>query len=141
MPAIDTTTGIPVSHLLDVATHAAVLAKVAKTEASNAYSRAEEDAIEALLAFGIASVTLEDGTKVTLKGGLEGEVTRKVDAEVLRERLAGSVYDAVTTRSVDLKAFDAAVTSGLIPAHVAEEATAYAPKKPTLAIRGAVTPV
>ena len=113
---------------------AAVLAKLAKTEAAKSFTNAEADAIDSLLAVGIESLVLADGTKVTLKGGLAGDSGRTIDLEVLGERVSAAVLKRVTKRSIDLVAFDAAVTLGRISAEVAEEVTSESPKKRSLVI-------
>lgn len=118
---------------------AAVLAKVAKKTASDAFTRAEADAIATLIGAGIDTVTLVDGTKVTLKGGTTGETSRSIDAEVLADRLTASVLDKVTKRVVDLPAFDAAVKSGLIDSKVVSAVTVNAPRKASLVITTPVT--
>jgi hypothetical protein len=121
-----------------LAAQVAANAKAALNAAKAAYDEAEAAAVLALLDAGIETVTLPDGTKVTLKGGLDGEQTRTIDLTVLQDALSGSVYETVTKEAIDLRAFDAAVTAGLIPAQVAADATAYKPKKATLAVTAAV---
>ena len=113
-------------------------AKAALNAAKQAYEQAEAECVLALLDAGVETVALPDGTKVTLKGGLDGETTRTIDLGVLHDALSGSVYETVTKEAIDLKAFDAAVTAGLIPAQVAADATTTKPKKATLAITAAV---
>lgn len=123
---------------LATAAEAAANAKAALNAAKAAYEQAENLAIDALLTAGLPSVELNDGTKVTLKGGLEGETTRTVDVTILHDALSGAVFAQVTKETVDLKAFDAAVTAGLVPAQVAADATTVKPKKATLLITAAV---
>ena len=121
-----------------LAAELAANAKAALNAAKKAFDEAEAACVLALLDAGIESVVLPDGTKVTLKGGLDGETTRTVDPAVLHDALSGAVYAQVAKETVDLRAFDAAVTAGLIPAQVAADATTNKPKKATLAITAAV---
>ena len=113
---------------------AAVLAKLAKTEAAKSFTSAEGDAIDSLIAVGIDSLVLADGTKVTLKGGLDGETSRTIDLALLAENVSAAVLKQVTKRSIDLVCFDAAVALGKISAHVASEVTSESPKKRSLVI-------
>ena len=94
----------------------AVLAKAAKKDADEVYKKAQADIIDGLLAAGVSTITTQDGTVVTLKGGIDGEVRRTVNIDALAERVPAATLDRVTVRSVDLSAFDAAVEVGLIDA-------------------------
>ena len=128
------TTDIVTQVLLTTAAEAAVLAKSAKKNAADLFTKAQADAIAVLVNSGVEAVTLADGTKVTLKGGLAGETRRKVSAEALADRIPATVLDKVTKRTVDLAAFDAAVTSGLISAEVVSEVVTDEPVAPSLTI-------
>lgn len=126
--------------LLAVAAQAAVLAKQAKAAATDLYSNAEADAIKALTAAGVATIQLVDGTKVTIKGGLDGEYQRNIDVDALADTIPATVLDKVTKRTVDLAAFDAAVTTGLITDEVATKVTTTTRKKASLRITAPVVP-
>lgn len=112
----------------------AVLATAAKKDAAAACDRATQEVIDGLLAAGIESITTQDGTVVTLKGGLDGEVRRTVSVDALAERVPAATLDRVTKRSVDLSAFDAAVEVGLIDAATAAAVTSDTPVKRSLKI-------
>lgn len=120
--------------VLNLAAEAAVAAKQAKQTAAERFADAESILINSLLAAGVTSLTLADGTKVTLKGGLDGEETRSIDVGLLAERIPAATLAKVTKPVIDLKAFDAAVTNGLITPEVANEVTGTAPKKRSLTI-------
>lgn len=126
--------------LLTVAAQAAVLAKQAKKAAGDLYTKAEADAIATLTAAGITSIQLADGTKVTIKGGLDGEYQRNIDVDALADTIPATVLDKVTKRTVDLASFDAAVTTGLISTDVAAKVTTTARKKASLVITAPVVP-
>lgn len=128
------TTDIVAQALVTTVAEAAVYAKAAKKNAADLFTKAETDAIAVLLNAGIESVTLADGTKVTLKGGLAGEETRTVSATDLADLVPATVLDKVTKRTVDLTAFDAAVTAGLIAPEVVAKVTTTADKKRSLVI-------
>lgn len=125
--------------LLAAAATAAVFAKANKIDAGKQFTRAEADAIAVLVASGVESITLADGTKVTLKGGLEGEVTRTIDGEALAEVVSAATLERVTKRVIDLSAFDAAVEVGLIDPATVAAVTKTAPKKQSLVITAPVT--
>lgn len=91
-----------------------VLAKRAAQDAEAVYKRAQQQIIDGLLSAAQESVVTPDGTVVTLKGGLDGEVRRSVSLEGLADRVTATTLDRVTKRSVDLSAFDSAVEVGLI---------------------------
>lgn len=120
--------------VLNLAAEAAVAAKAAKANAAEAFARAEGILIDSLLAAGVTSLTLADGTKVTLKGGLDGEETRSINVGLLAEQVPAATLAKVTKPVVDLKAFDAAVTNGLITPEVAAAVTKTAEKKRSLTI-------
>jgi hypothetical protein len=120
--------------LLATAAEAAVLAKNAKKAATDLFANAENDLITLLLAAGVETVTLADGTKVTLKGGLEGEEGRSIDVDLLAERVPAATLAKVTKPVIDLKAFDAAVEVGLIDTAVVDEVTTSALKKRSVVI-------
>lgn len=131
---IPQTTDLVAQALVVTVAEAAVYAKANKRHATELFAKAETDAISVLLGAGIESVTLADGTKVTLKGGLAGEETRTIAAADLADLVPATVLDKVTKRTVDLAAFDAAVTAGLIAPEVAAKVTATADKKRSLVI-------
>jgi hypothetical protein len=112
----------------------AVLAKAAKEDATKACDAATLDVINGLLDAGIESITTQDGTVVTLKGGLDGEVRRTVNVDSLAERVPAATLDRVTKRSVDLSAFDAAVEVGLIDAATVAAVTSETPVKRSIKI-------
>jgi len=132
-------TPITSTTLIQTAAEAAVLAKAAKKSSADLFTKAQADAIAVLTAAGVESVTLADGTKVSLKGGLDGETRRKVSATALAERIPATVLDKVTTRTVDLAAFDAAVKAGIISPEAAAAATTNDDVKPSLVITVPVT--
>jgi hypothetical protein len=140
MATNDTTDTIVGDILLAVAAQAAVLAKQAKKSATDLYANAEADAIKALTAAGVATIQLADGTKVTLKGGLDGEYQRNIDVDALADTIPATVLDKVTKRTVDLAAFDAAVTTGLITDEVATKVTTTTRKKTALVITTPLVP-
>lgn len=140
MNQTDATDTIVGDILLAVAAQAAVLAKQAKAAATDLYSNAEADAIKALTAAGVATIQLVDGTKVTIKGGLDGEYQRNIDVDALADTIPATVLDKVTKRTVDLAAFDAAVTTGLITDEVATKVTTTTRKKASLRITAPVVP-
>jgi hypothetical protein len=120
--------------LVVLAAQYAVLAKRAKQDATDTYKNAESEAVGRFIDAALTTVTLPDGTKVTLKGGLEGESTRSIDAEALAALIPATVLDKVTKRSIDLAAFDAAVTCGLIDPAVVEQVTTTSDRKRSLVI-------
>lgn len=129
-PTITTTTTAPSEELIRFMAQAAVLAKIAKREAGEAFDRTEAEAIEAMIASGILSVTLPDGTQVTV-------VTPErlsVDVEVLEQNLPMTVLAKVTKRSVDLTKYKAAVEAGLISPEIAAKAGTLSPADPSLRI-------
>jgi hypothetical protein len=140
MATNDTTDTIVGDILLAVAAQAAVLAKQAKKSATDLYANAEADAIKALTAAGVATIQLADGTKVTIKGGLDGEYTRKVDVDALADIIPATVLDKVTKRVIDLTALDAAVTAGLISNDTVIKVTEYARNKASLRITTPLVP-
>jgi hypothetical protein len=140
MATNDTSDTIVGDILLAVAAQAAVLAKQAKKSATDLYANAEADAIKALTAAGVATIQLADGTKVTLKGGLDGEYQRNIDVDALADTIPATVLDKVTKRTVDLAAFDAAVTTGLITDEVATKVTTTTRKKTALVITTPLVP-
>lgn len=124
--------------LLAEAAAAAVFAKANKVDATKQFSAAEAAAIDALIVAGVESFTMADGTKVTLKGGFDGEVGRSIDADALAERVTAITLDRVTKRVIDLAAFDAAVEVGLIDADTVEAVVTETPKKRSLVITAPV---
>lgn len=128
-----TTENLTGQALVIVLADAAFRAKVVKEEAGDAYGQAEANAIDAMLDTEITSITLTDGTKVTLRGGLEGESTRSVDYEALAAVIDADTLERVlATPKVDLKRFDAAVEVGLISPEVVAEVVTVIPRKGTL---------
>lgn len=112
---------------------AAYDAKVVKEEAKDAFDAAEADTVDAMCDTAITSVVLRDGTKVTLRGGLEGESTRSVDYEALAAAVdADTLARVLADPKVDLKRFDAAVEVGLISPEVVSAVVALNPRKGTL---------
>lgn len=111
---------------------AAVLAKVAKKAAADAYGRAEADAISAMTADGVTTVELPDDTLVTV---VRPERVA-VDVEALAEVLPAAVLERVTTvvRVVDAEALAEAVKVGLVAPSAVEAATRRGEAKPTLRI-------
>lgn len=120
--------------LVALAAQYVVLAKRAKQDATDLYKNAEAEAVDRFIDARATSITLPDGTKVTLKGGLEGEVTRSIDAEALAALVPAAVLDKVTKRAVDTTAFDAAVACGLIDPAVVAQVTTTTDKKRSLVI-------
>jgi len=112
------------TELAKYAAQALVLARIAEKEAKAAAKRAQDDAIEAFKAAGIAKVELADETLVTL---VESDGRLSVDADVLAELVPAKVYDDLTKRSVDLDAFKGAVESGYISQEVADKASSLVP--------------
>lgn len=131
---METTTSSTNMTLLTTAAEAAVLAKNAKMSAADLFANAEHDLITLLLGAGVETVTLRDGTKVTLKGGLDGEETRSINVGLLAERVPAATLAKVTKPVIDLKAFDAAVEVGLIDPTVVGEVTKTAEKKRSVVI-------
>jgi hypothetical protein len=125
------TTTTPVT-LTTYLAQAAVLAKVAKKAAADAYGRAEADAIAAMTVDGITSVELPDDTLVTV---VRPERVA-VDVEALAAVLPASVLERVTTvvRVVDAEALAEAVKVGLVAPSAVEAATTRGEAKPTLRI-------
>lgn len=111
---------------------AAVLAKVAKKAAGDAYAEAEADAIAAMTADGVTTVELPDDTLVTV---VRPE-RMSVDVDALAEVLPAAVLDKVTTtvRVIDPEALAAAVKVGTVAPSVVEAATKRSDAKPTLRI-------
>ena len=132
MSTIHDTTVVP--DLLVVLAQHAVLAKRAKQDADATYKAAVAQIIDGFLAAGITTVTLPDGTKVTLKGGLEGEQQRSFDADALASIVPATVLDKVTDRTVNTKRFDAAVACGLIAESDAERVTEVTDKARSITI-------
>lgn len=132
---MDTTTIIPTTtapseELVRFIAQAAVLAKVAKREAGEAFDRAQADALEAFAASGLVTVELPDGTLVTVVS----PERLTVDVEALAESVPATVYAKVTKTSVDLAKFKAAVEAGLIPSDIADKVSTLAPSEPSLRI-------
>ena len=128
------TTSTNTTQSIDLAKYtaqAAVLAKIAEKEAKEASKRAQEDAIEALVASGIDSVELADGTVVTI---VRSEGRLVVDVEALAETVPAKILDDVTKRSIDLDAFKGAVASNHISQEVADKVTTLAPVANSLRI-------
>ena len=86
---------------------AAVLAKVAKKAAADAYGRAEADAIAAMTVDGITTIELPDDTLVTV---VRAERV-SVDVEALAATLPAAVLDNLTT-TVRVADVDAATKIG-----------------------------
>lgn len=112
----------------------AVQAKIAKVDAGKVYTQAEVDAIVAMTEARMETVTLPDGTKVTIKGGFEGEVTRAIDVDALAEKVPAATLAKVTRQVIDLSKFDAAVEIGLIDPATAAAVTTETERKPALVI-------
>jgi len=111
---------------------AAVKAREAKKAAEAAYAEAEADALAAMVAAGMTTLTLPDGTKVTAEG--LDEVRRTIDIAALADLVTATTFDAVTERKVSLKAFDAARTLGDITIDVEAKVTTVKPVKPSLRV-------
>ena len=129
-----TTTNTTTTQSLDLAKYtaqAAVLAKIAEKEAKEASKRAQEDAIEALVASGVDSVELADGTVVTI---VRSEGRLVVDIEALAEIVPAKVLDNLTKRSIDLDAFKGAMESSYISKDIADKVTTLAPVSDSLRI-------
>lgn len=127
----DTTNTNQTIDLAKYAAQAAVLAKIAKKEADEAFKRAQEEAIAALTASGQDSVELPDGTVVTV---VRSEGRLVVDVEALADEVSAKVLDAVTKRSVDLDAFKGAVECGTIGKEVADKVTSLSPVADSLRV-------
>jgi hypothetical protein len=117
--------------LAKYAAQAAVLAKIAEKEAKEANKRAQEDAINAMIASGLDSVELADGTTVTI---VHSDGRLVVDVEALAEIVPAKVLDNVTKRSVDLEAFKGAVASNQISKDDADKVTSLSPVADSLRI-------
>ena len=111
---------------------AAVLAKVAKKAAADAYGRAEADAIAAMTVDGITTIELPDDTLVTV---VRAERV-SVDVEALAATLPAAVLDKITTtvRVVDKDALAEAVKQGLVSPADVDAATKIGEAAPTLRI-------
>lgn len=117
--------------LAKYAAQAAVLAKIAKKEADEAFKRAQEEAIEALTESGQDSVELPDGTVVTV---VRSDGRLVVDVEALADEVSAKVLDNVTKRSVDLEAFKGAVSCGTISKEVSDKVTSLSPVADSLKV-------
>ncbi len=117
--------------LAKYAAQAAVLAKIAKKEADEAFKRAQEEAINALAESGQDSVELPDGTVVTI---VRSDGRLVVNVEALADEVSAKVLDNVTKRSVDLDAFKGAVECGTISKEVADKVTSLSPVADSLRI-------
>ena len=133
-PMTPTPTATATAVEVNVAAAVAVQAKIAKADATKVYGEAEAQAIAAMLTAEMETVTLPDGTKVTLKGGLEGEEARAIDFDALAERVPAATLDRVTRAVIDLAKFDAAVEIGLIDAATVAAVTTTTDKKRALVI-------
>ena len=118
--------------LIQFVAQAAVLAKEAKKAATEAFARAEGDAIDTMVANDTLTVMLPDDTRVTVEG--LNEVRRSIDVEALEALIPATVLRKVTKVAIDLTAFDAAVKAGLIDAATVEAVTGEKPVKPSLRI-------
>ena len=118
--------------LIQFVAQSAVLAKAAKKAATEAFARAEADAIDTMVANEMLTVMLPDDTRVTVEG--LGETRRAIDIEALEALIPATVLRKVTKVAIDLEAFDAAVTAGLIDAATAEAVTGRKPVKPSLRV-------
>lgn len=127
----ETTTTNQSLDLAKYAAQAAVLAKIAKKEADEAFKRAQEEAIAALTESGQDSVELPDGTVVTV---VRSDGRLVVDVEALADEVSAKVLDKVTKRSVDLDAFKGAVECELIGKDIAEKVTSLSPVSDSLRI-------
>ena len=93
--------------------------------------QAEAEAIDRFVTADLTTVTLPDGTTVTV---IAPSVTRSIDADALAALIPATVLDKVTKRTIDLGAFDAAVSCGLIDPAVVAQVTAKTEKKRSLRI-------
>ena len=118
--------------LIQFMAQSAVLAKAAKKSATEAFARAEADAINTMVSHDVLTVMLPDDTRVTVEG--LNETRRAIDIEVLEGLIPATVLRKVTKVAIDLEAFDAAVTAGLIDAKTAEAVTGRKPVKPSLRV-------
>lgn len=128
------TTSTNTNQSIDLAKYtaqAAVLAKIAEKEAKEASKRAQQDAIDALVASGLDSVELADGTVVTI---VRSEGRLVVDVEALAEIVPAKVLDNLTKRSIDLEAFKGAMESAYISKDIADQVTTLAPVADSLRI-------
>lgn len=105
-------------------------ARVAADEAAAALKAAAAEMMAVLEDTDGEFVETTDGTRVMLVRS----TVRTIDADVLAEFLPVATLDRVTERSVVLKAFDAAVTLGDVPANVAEKATTVKDRAPALKV-------
>lgn len=117
--------------LAKYAAQAAVLAKIAEKEAKEANKRAQEDAIAAMIASGVESIELADGTVVTV---VHSDGRLVVDVEALAENVPAKVLDNLTKRSIDLEAFKGAVESSYISKDIADKVSSLAPVADSLRI-------
>lgn len=118
--------------LIQFVAQSAVLAKAAKKAATEAFARAEADAIDTMVANEMLTVMLPDDTRVTVEG--LNETRRAIDIEALEGLIPATVLRKVTKVAIDLEAFDAAVTAGLIDAKTAEAVVGRKPVKPSLRV-------
>jgi len=118
--------------LIQFVAQAAVLAKDAKKAATEAFTRAEADAIDTMVANDTLTIMLPNDTRVTVEG--LNEVRRSIDVEALEALVPATVLRKVTKVAIDLSAFDAAVEAGLIDAETVAAVTGQKPVKPSLRI-------
>lgn len=108
--------------LLETAKTAAQ-AKAAKVQAENAWRTVEDDTLAVFIAHGAKTVIVPEAdgtfTRVTAEG-LE-EMSRSIDMDAAFALLSDEQIKAVATLAISLSALDAAVTTGVIPAALAEQ--------------------
>jgi hypothetical protein len=118
--------------LIQFMAQSAVLAKDAKKSATEAFARAEADAINTMVGHDVLTIMLPNDTRVTVEG--LNEVRRSIDVEALEALVPATVLRKVTKVAIDLSAFDAAVEAGLIDAKTVAAVTGQKAVKPSLRI-------
>jgi hypothetical protein len=118
--------------LIQFMAQSAVLAKEAKKSATEAFARAEADAINTMVGHDVLTIMLPNDTRVTVEG--LNEVRRSIDVEALEALVPATVLRKVTKVAIDLSAFDAAVEAGLIDAKTVAAVTGQKAVKPSLRI-------
>lgn len=136
---IITLTGAVVAEAVDEvleAASAASSAKAAKVAVDNAWKGVEQDTLSTFIDYGIktAIVAEEDGTftRVTAEG--LDEISRSIDVEAALSLLNDEQITAIATMTISLAAVDAAITTGLIPAALAEQFIKIKQTKPSLRV-------
>ncbi len=111
-------------------TEAYLFARIVADEAAAALKAAEAEMRAVLEDTDGEFVETSDGTRVMLVRSTQ----RVIDPKVLAEYLPLGTFDKVTETKVVLKAFDAAVALGDVPAEVADKATTVKDKAPALKV-------